>query len=193
MITDNPGIRCFIWEHANDINQILHRLAHAGTTISPKKSQVAWSDITLVGQKLTYNGWLPDTSQILKILKWPIPCNKTRSSWIFRTLWNRSNMDQELFPQSTTTHQAYSKSSYFQMDVTMSNRLQHSQESHLKSSSTSTNQLFIWHVSCTFSQFMSDCHWHHTLSNWRARTKMTSMIWITPMNKQEACYSQPKL
>ena len=41
MIPENPGIRCFIWEHANDINRILHQLAHAGATISPKKSQVA--------------------------------------------------------------------------------------------------------------------------------------------------------
>ena len=24
MIPENPGIRCFIWEHANNINQILH-------------------------------------------------------------------------------------------------------------------------------------------------------------------------
>ena len=61
-IPDNPGIRRFIWEHANDINRMLHRLAHAGARISPKKSQVARSDITLVGQKLTYDGRLPDTS-----------------------------------------------------------------------------------------------------------------------------------
>src|SRR6266481_4165477 len=72
-IPENPGIRCFIWEHANDINQILHRLAQAGATISPKKSQVARPEITIVGQKLTYDGRLPDTSRISKILKWPIP------------------------------------------------------------------------------------------------------------------------
>ena len=53
-IPENPGIRRFIWEHANDINRILHQLAHAGATISPKKSQVAQPKITLVGQKLTY-------------------------------------------------------------------------------------------------------------------------------------------
>ena len=76
-IPENPSIRHFIWEHANDINRILHQLAHAGAMISPKKSQVARPKITLVGQKLTYDGRLPDTSHILKILKWPIPCNKT--------------------------------------------------------------------------------------------------------------------
>src|SRR6266481_2406444 len=76
-IPENPGIRRFIWEHANDINRILHRLAQAGATISPKKSQVARPEITIVGQKLTYDGRLPDTSRISKILKWPIPRNKT--------------------------------------------------------------------------------------------------------------------
>ena len=28
MIPENPGIQHFIWEHANNINRILHRLAH---------------------------------------------------------------------------------------------------------------------------------------------------------------------
>ena len=60
-----------------DVNQILHRLAHAGATISPKKSQVAWPEINLVGQRLTYEGRLPDSSQVSKILKWPPPQNTT--------------------------------------------------------------------------------------------------------------------
>src|SRR6266481_2143971 len=76
-IPENPGIQRFIWEHANDINRILHRFAQAGAMISPKKSQVARPEITIVGQKLTYDGRLPDTSRISKILKWPIPRNKT--------------------------------------------------------------------------------------------------------------------
>src|SRR6266481_5917354 len=45
--------------------------------ISLKKSQVARPEITIAGQKLTYDGRLPNTSRILKILKWPIPRNKT--------------------------------------------------------------------------------------------------------------------
>src|SRR5882672_660355 len=52
-ITENDGIQCFIWEHAIVINRVLHHLAHAGATISPKKSQVARPRITLVGQTLT--------------------------------------------------------------------------------------------------------------------------------------------
>src|SRR6266481_5550502 len=45
--------------------------------ISPKKSQVTQPENTIVGQKLMYDGQLPDTSRISKILKWPIPQNKT--------------------------------------------------------------------------------------------------------------------
>src|SRR6266481_2158979 len=50
-IPENPGNRHFIWEHANDINRILHQLTQAGATISLKKSQVAQHEITIVGQK----------------------------------------------------------------------------------------------------------------------------------------------
>ena len=55
-IPENDGIRHLIWEHAIVINRVLHRLAHAGATISPKKSQVARPQITLVGQTLTFDG-----------------------------------------------------------------------------------------------------------------------------------------
>ena len=76
-IPENSGIRRFIWEHALVVNRVLHRLAHAGATISPKKSQVAKPEIILVGQKLTYEGRLPDDSRVSKIKKWPTPMNLT--------------------------------------------------------------------------------------------------------------------
>ena len=76
-ISENPGIRQFVWEHAVDVNQFLHWLAHAGATILPKKSQVAWPEINLVRQRLTYEGQLPDSSRVSKILKWPPPPNMT--------------------------------------------------------------------------------------------------------------------
>ena len=77
-IPENPGIRRFVWEHALVVNRVLHRLGHAGATISPKKSQVARPEITLVGQRVTYEGRLPDTSRISKISKWPSPQNTTQ-------------------------------------------------------------------------------------------------------------------
>ena len=61
-IPEIPGIRQFVWEHALVVNQVLHQLGHAGPTISPKKSKVARPEITLVGQRVTYEGQLPDTS-----------------------------------------------------------------------------------------------------------------------------------
>lgn len=33
-IPENTGIWCFIWEHLNDVHQVIHQLGHAGTTIS---------------------------------------------------------------------------------------------------------------------------------------------------------------
>jgi len=72
-IPENSGIRRFIWEHAIVVSRVLHRLQHAGATISPKKSQVARSEIILAGQKLTYEGRLPDPSRVSKIVKWK-PC-----------------------------------------------------------------------------------------------------------------------
>lgn len=37
VIFQNPGIRRFIWEHANDVHCILYRVGHAGGTFSPGK------------------------------------------------------------------------------------------------------------------------------------------------------------
>ena len=106
-IPEIPGIRQFVWEHALVINWVLHWLGHAGTTISPKKSQVAQPEITLVGQKVTYEGWLSDTSQISKICKWPSPQNTTQL-WGFLGLAGTMHihMDQEVFWKSQTTHRA---------------------------------------------------------------------------------------
>jgi hypothetical protein len=55
-IPENPGIRHFVWEHAVVLNCVLHRLGHAGATISAKKTKAAQPEIVLVGQRLTYEG-----------------------------------------------------------------------------------------------------------------------------------------
>ena len=41
VIPGNSGIQQFIWEHALDVYQIIHRVAHAGGTFSPTKVQLA--------------------------------------------------------------------------------------------------------------------------------------------------------
>ena len=72
-IPENPGIRRFIWEHLNDVHRVIHRLGHAGATISAKKIFLAAPDVIVLGHKCTYEGRVPDDSKVAKIRTWP-PC-----------------------------------------------------------------------------------------------------------------------
>jgi len=73
VIADNPGIRKFVWEHCLDANHVLHRLKHAGATISAKKLHLCVPEVTVVGQQCTYEGRIPEESKVSKIRTWP-PC-----------------------------------------------------------------------------------------------------------------------
>jgi transposase InsO family protein len=70
-LAENPGIRRFIWEHAVDVNRIMHRIKEAGATFSAKKTQICRSEVLIIGQKCTPEGRLPDDSKVEKILNWP--------------------------------------------------------------------------------------------------------------------------
>lgn len=70
-IPENPGIRRFIWEHAVDLNRVLHRLKRAGATVSAKKLQLCQPEIVVVGRMCTYKGQRPDESTVGKIVRWP--------------------------------------------------------------------------------------------------------------------------
>lgn len=70
-IPENSSICCFVWEHAVDLNRVLHRLAHAGATVSAKKLQFCQPEIAVVGRLCTYEGQEPDVSTVEKVLKWP--------------------------------------------------------------------------------------------------------------------------
>ena len=74
-IPENDGIRRFIWEHLNDVHQILHRLGHAGATlaVSAPKLFIAALELTILGHKCTYDGRIPDDSKTAKVRSWP-PC-----------------------------------------------------------------------------------------------------------------------
>ena len=72
-IPENPGIRRFIWEHANDVHRILHRVGCAGATFSGKKTQICCKEVIILGQKCTSNGRLPADEKVAKILNWPRP------------------------------------------------------------------------------------------------------------------------
>jgi hypothetical protein len=70
-LAENPGIRHFIWEHAQDVHQIMHRIKCAGATFSPKKTQICRPEVVIVGQKCSAEGRSPDDDRIAKILNWP--------------------------------------------------------------------------------------------------------------------------
>ena len=70
-LPDNPGIRKFIWLHLLDVHRILHRLCHAGATVSAKKIFVAVPEVIILGHKCTYAGRVPDDSKISRIRDWP--------------------------------------------------------------------------------------------------------------------------
>jgi hypothetical protein len=76
-VPGHPNIRRFVWEHALDVHRILHRLGHAGVTVSGKKIQLARAEMVMVGQRCTYEGRIPDGEKVAKVLRWPPPRNPT--------------------------------------------------------------------------------------------------------------------
>jgi hypothetical protein len=71
VIKENPGIRRFIWEHAQDVHRVMHRVKCAGGTFASNKTQICRQEVVIVGQKCTPEGRLPEDSKVIKILKWP--------------------------------------------------------------------------------------------------------------------------
>lgn len=76
-IPQNSGIRRFIWEHANDVNRVVHRMKMAGASFSPKKAQMGKEEAEITGQLCTFEGRLPTPTRVTKINKWPSPTNLT--------------------------------------------------------------------------------------------------------------------
>jgi hypothetical protein len=68
---DNPGIQRFVWEHALNVHQIMHRVKHSGGTFSAKKSQIARPEVLILGQICNQDGQLPDPQHTDRILNWP--------------------------------------------------------------------------------------------------------------------------
>ena len=66
-IPKNAGIRCFIWEHLNDIHRILHCLGHAGATVSTPKLFLTIPKVIILGHKCVYKGCVPEDSKTAKI------------------------------------------------------------------------------------------------------------------------------
>jgi len=49
VLPQRPGIQQYIWEHAEDLNCILHHLAEAGGTFNGKKLQVCQPRVVILG------------------------------------------------------------------------------------------------------------------------------------------------
>jgi hypothetical protein len=60
VLKENPGIRRFIWEHAQDVHRIMHRIKCAGATFAANKAQICRPEVLIVGQICNANGRSPD-------------------------------------------------------------------------------------------------------------------------------------
>ena len=69
-ITENDGIRRFVWEHVQNVNRILQRMKYCGGTFSGKKSVVCAAAIEVVGHKCDYDGRKPTEDRIEVIMRW---------------------------------------------------------------------------------------------------------------------------
>jgi len=71
-LSENPGIRRFIWEHANDVHRIMHKVKCAGGSFAPRKAQVCRPEVIILGHSCSAKGRLPENTKVEKILNWPI-------------------------------------------------------------------------------------------------------------------------
>ena len=58
----------FIWEHANDVHQIMHHIKDAGATFSAPKVQVCLEEVKILRQTMNIQGRVPDQSKVDNIL-----------------------------------------------------------------------------------------------------------------------------
>lgn len=85
-IPENPFIRRFVFEHLQNVNRIIQRIKHAGGTFSAIKSKICTPTAVVVGHLCTYEGRLPDTSRVQKIVDWPSCSNLTEVRGFLGTL-----------------------------------------------------------------------------------------------------------
>lgn len=69
----SPGIRQFVWEHAQIFRWFVHDAWVAGLTILGFKSAIGMHGIVIVGMVCDFNGRHPEDKKVWKILDWPAP------------------------------------------------------------------------------------------------------------------------
>ncbi|GBG89730.1 hypothetical protein CBR_g49582 [Chara braunii] len=68
-----PGIRQFVWDHVQDLCQVLDLLKEHNLTASGSKSKHCMSGATILGFVCDERGRRPDTKKTNKIFEWPTP------------------------------------------------------------------------------------------------------------------------
>ena len=81
-IPGNSGIRRFIWEHFQDLNQVVQRMKYSGGRFSGYKSTLCTPEIMVLRHCCTFDGRLPDQTQLRKIINWR-PCKDLLNMWAF--------------------------------------------------------------------------------------------------------------
>jgi hypothetical protein len=72
-IPENSGIRCFVWEHFQDVNRVVQRMKYSGGTFSGYKTKLCAPEITVLGHRCTMQGRLPEQDRVDKVINWG-PC-----------------------------------------------------------------------------------------------------------------------
>ncbi|GBE81974.1 hypothetical protein SCP_0403500 [Sparassis crispa] len=103
VIPQNSGICRFIWEHAENVNHVIHRLEMAGATLSGKKCNICGPELEYLGRLYNYEGRWPLPSRIQKIVDWPACMTVTEVTWISWDLRSRSGLHQRLCEDGATS------------------------------------------------------------------------------------------
>ncbi|GBG70231.1 hypothetical protein CBR_g6362 [Chara braunii] len=72
-----PGIRKFVWDHLQDIRELLRRFLEYNITASGPKSILAVPEVTILGFHCGAYGRKPDPAKTDKISQWPTPLRTT--------------------------------------------------------------------------------------------------------------------
>ena len=81
-ISENTGIRCFVWEHFQNLNRVVQQMKYCRGTFSGPKITLCAAEIMVVGHRCTYNGRLPETDCI-GVIKWWLACNNVSEVQMF--------------------------------------------------------------------------------------------------------------
>ena len=71
VITENSGIRRFVWEHFQNLNRVVQCMKYCGGTFSGHKTVLCAEEITVVGHRCTIDGRLPEVDRVGVITRWP--------------------------------------------------------------------------------------------------------------------------